>query len=155
MDAHHWCQWEKLGSWDPESRGCLKSEPWTPDPPLNRPFPSLPIPDQFLCDVTHSKLLLSSQQVSLALTWCVLRVVLMYDMTIISINWGLFKSIHPHPCNHLHMPTDYRHTDKHLRLVMTWEGDRWTNGQTDAAKYFISLGSGSIKRCIKATTPRY
>ncbi len=23
-----------------------------------------------------------------------------------------------HPCNYPHMPTDYRHTDKHLRLVL-------------------------------------
>ena len=23
-----------------------------------------------------------------------------------------------HPCNYLHTPTDFRHTDKHLRLVM-------------------------------------
>ena len=29
------------------------------------------------------------------------------------------KADRPHLCNYQHMPTNYRHTDKHLRLVMT------------------------------------
>ncbi len=43
------------------------------------------------------------------------------------------------------MPTDYRHTDKHFRLVMTlhWQTDR----RTDATKYIISLASQSIIKC--------
>ncbi len=44
-------------------------------------------------------------------------------MTIISFNWMIkenkLKADRPHPHDHLHMPTDYRHIDKHLRLVMT------------------------------------
>ena len=29
------------------------------------------------------------------------------------------KADRPHPRDYQHMPTDYRHTDKHIRLVMT------------------------------------
>ncbi len=29
------------------------------------------------------------------------------------------KAGRPHLCNYPHTPTDYRHTDKHIRLVMT------------------------------------
>ena len=29
------------------------------------------------------------------------------------------KADQQHPCNYPHMRTDYRHTDKHLGLVMT------------------------------------
>ena len=46
----------------------------------------------------------------------------------------------PYPCNYPHMPTDYRHTDKYFRLVMTLLSStlavllfayRQTNGRTD------------------------
>ncbi len=72
------------------------------------------------------------------------------------------KADRPHSRNYPHMPTDYRHTDKHLRLVMTltalyciWHSrgqptcqisrskvkrfsrERWAR-QTDATKYIIS-----------------
>ncbi len=73
------------------------------------------------------------------------------------------KADRPHPRNYPHTATDYRHTDKHLRLVMVvgqtvqpWERTRTdgqtdgrTDGQTDrrtdATKYIISLASRSIK----------
>ena len=43
------------------------------------------------------------------------------------------KADRPHPHNYPHMPTDHRHTDKHLRLVMTLIAlmDRRTYGWTD------------------------
>ncbi len=47
------------------------------------------------------------------------------------------KADRPHPRNYPHTPTDYRHTNKHLRLVMTPialncpQTDGWTDGQTD------------------------
>ncbi len=31
----------------------------------------------------------------------------------------ILKADRLHPCDYLHMPTGYRHTDKHLRLVLT------------------------------------
>ncbi len=65
------------------------------------------------------------------------------------------KANRPHPRNYLHTATNYRHTDKHLRLVRRTDG--WMDGQTDgrmdgrtdtgtdATKYIISLASRSIK----------
>ncbi len=44
------------------------------------------------------------------------------------------KTDRPHPCDYPHMPTNYRHTDKHLRLVMT-------------------LIAPNIDRCAPATRP--
>ncbi len=66
------------------------------------------------------------------------------------------KADRPHPHNYPPTPTDYRHTDKHLRLVMPLialyctrqsrvSTDRRTDGRTDATKYIISLASRSIK----------
>ncbi len=55
----------------------------------------------------------------------------------------ILKADRPLPLNYPHTPTDYRHTDKHLRLVMTllrWllhsagevgQTDKQTNGRTD------------------------
>ena len=55
--------------------------------------------------------------------------------------------------NYPHTLTDYRHTDKHLRLVMVLialyctqqsrEGEQ-TDGRTDDAKYIIYLATRSI-----------
>ena len=47
----------------------------------------------------------------------------------------ILKANRPQLCNDLHMPTDYKHTDKHLRLVngpaMRGGTDRRTDGHTD------------------------
>ncbi len=65
------------------------------------------------------------------------------------------KADRPPPRIYPHMPTDYRHTDEHLRLVMTllcWllhsetQTDTHTDGWTDATKYIISLASRSIMK---------
>ncbi len=53
-----------------------------------------------------------------------------------STKYNKLKADRPHPCNCPQMPTDYRHTDKHLRLVMGVNA--LTDGQTDAIKYIIS-----------------
>ncbi len=76
-------------------------------------------------------------------------------------NLKLLKADRPHPHNYPHTPTDYGHTDKHLRLVMApialncsresvrrrtdGQMDGRTDGRTDATKYIISLASRSIK----------
>ncbi len=67
------------------------------------------------------------------------------------------KADRPHPRYYPHTPPDYRHTDKHLRLVMTFialcpytvvvlYNVPWVHpdGRTDATKYIISLASRSI-----------
>ncbi len=72
---------------------------------------------------------------------------------------GKLKADRPHPRNYSHTPTNYRHTDKHLKLVMTpialycsavradadGRTERRTDRRTDATKYIISLASRSIK----------
>ena len=52
------------------------------------------------------------------------------------------------------MPTNYRHTDKHLRLVMRWDRqtDEQTDRRTNGTKYIISLASRSI---ITDLSPAY
>ncbi len=47
------------------------------------------------------------------------------------------KADRPHPRDYPQMPTDYRHTDNHLRLVMVVVA--LTDGQTDATNSIISL----------------
>ena len=54
-----------------------------------------------------------------------------------------------HPRDYPHTPNNYRHTDKHLRLVSGSAGRVVTDGQTDggrtgATKYIISLASRLI-----------
>ena len=41
------------------------------------------------------------------------------------------KADRPHPHNYLHTPTDYRYTDKNLRLVMVPAMREDTDGRTD------------------------
>ncbi len=69
------------------------------------------------------------------------------------------KADQPHLRNYLHMPTDYTHTDKHFRLVMTLDAlctDRHPIGQTDGqahretdtTKNIISLASWSLNMLL-------
>ncbi len=68
-----------------------------------------------------------------------------------------------HPRNYLYMPTDYRHTDKQLRLVKRFsrerghrQMDRRTDGRTDrrmdATKYIIFLALRTIIKWSKSDT---
>ena len=70
-------------------------------------------------------------------------------------NDNKLKADRPHPHNYPHTPTDYKHTDKHLRLIITLvalcctrqsraQTDIQTDRRTNATKYIISLTLWSI-----------
>ncbi len=76
--------------------------------------------------------------------YCIIRAHSLYSMVdgvvqVISEKKRLLKADWPHLRNYPPTPTDYRHTDKHLRLVMApialnctrQSRDRRTDGQTD------------------------
>ena len=78
----------------------------------------------------------------------------------------LLKADRPHPRNYPHTPTDYRHTDKHLRLVMAPIAlnfsfhDRWTDGRTDRqtdgryqVHYLRTTRCFAVDKNVKATCP--
>ena len=54
------------------------------------------------------------------------------------VDFQELKADQPHPRNYPHKPTDYRHTDKHIRLVMASIAKRY------ATRYIISLASRSM-----------
>ena len=60
---------------------------------------------------------------------------------------GKLNADGPHPRDNPHTPTDYRHTDKHLGLVMTLialSSDKRTDGRTDG--HYLPA-SRSITKC--------
>ena len=87
-----------------------------------------------------------------------------YSIHVFTLNMEAFillKANRLHPRNYPHAPTDYRHTVKHLRLVMTLtalcctrqsrspkrfsheSGDGWTDGQTDGRTLPSTLSPSS------------